>query len=268
MYDEVKKIKPWVLVGISPIGIWRPDNPKGVKGFDSYAEIFADSRKWTNQGWLDYLTPQIYWQVGAKEHAYETLLPWWADQNVKQRHLWPGNFTSKIGVKPDKKDLEKLKKEKKKQPPPWTADDILRQIAATRAVPGATGNVHFSMKALMKNKEGIADKLKKGPYAEPALVPESPWLGHETPEKPEVSAKRVAGGVAVETKVPKGKEPSQWLVRVFTTKGWKTSILPGAKSEQVVSLATEEDAKAVTVSGISRLGKEGPSTRAKVAKRD
>ena len=55
---------------------------------------------------------------------------------------------------------------------------------------GATGNVHFSMKALMKNKDGIADKLKKGPYAEPALVPETPWLGHETPEKPEVSAKR------------------------------------------------------------------------------
>ena len=66
MYDEVKKIKPWVLVGISPIGIWRPDNPKGIKGFDSYTEIFADSRKWTNEGWLDYLTPQIYWKVGSQ----------------------------------------------------------------------------------------------------------------------------------------------------------------------------------------------------------
>ena len=89
-------------------------------------------------------------------------------------------------------------------------------------MPGATGNVHFSMKALMKNSDGIADKLKKGPYAEPALVPESPWLGHETPEKPEVSAKRVDGGVAVEMKVPSGKEPWQWLVRVATPKGWKT----------------------------------------------
>jgi hypothetical protein len=110
--------------------------------------------------------------------------------------------------------------------------------------------------------------LKKGPYAEPALVPESPWLGHETPEMPEVSAKRVKDGVAVEMKGPKGKEPWQWLVRVFTTKGWKTTIVPGANSEQVVSLANEEDARSVTVSGISRLGKEGQSTRAKVAKRD
>jgi uncharacterized lipoprotein YddW (UPF0748 family) len=268
MYEEVKKIKPWVLVGISPIGIWRPDNPEGVKGFDSYTEIFADSRKWMNEGWLDYLTPQIYWQIGSKEHPYEKLLAWWADQNVKQRHLWPGNFTSKIGMKPDKDDLEKLKKEKRKPAPPWTAGDILRQIAATRAVPGATGNVHFSMKALMKNKQGIADKLKAGPYAEPALVPESPWLGHDTPEKPDVTAKRTDTGVAVEMKVPNGKEPWQWLVRVFTTKGWKTSVLPGAKSEQVITLANSEDARSIMVSGISRLGKEGQSTRAKVAKRD
>ena len=56
--------------------------------------------------------------------------------------------------------------------------------------PGATGNVHFSMKALMRNYDGIADKLKAGPYAEPALVPESRWLGDETPPAPEVVARR------------------------------------------------------------------------------
>jgi hypothetical protein len=121
---------------------------------------------------------------------------------------------------------------------------------------------------LMKNSGGIADKLKKGPYAEPALVPESPWLGHETPAKPQVSAKRVDGGVALEMKVPKGKEPWQWLVRTSTTKGWKTSILPGAASEQVVPLPESMDARSIMVSGISRLGKEGPSTRVMVAKRD
>jgi uncharacterized lipoprotein YddW (UPF0748 family) len=268
MYDEVKQIKPWVLVGISPIGIWRPDNPKGIKGFDAYSEIFADTRKWTNEGWLDYVTPQIYWKVDSKDQPYGKLLAWWADQNVKQRHLWPGNFTSKVGVKPDKEDLEKLKKEKKKPAPPWTADDILQQIAATRAVPGATGNVHFSMKALMKNKDGIADKLKAGPYAEPALVPESPWLGHETPEKPEITAKRTDTGVAIEMEVPTGKEPWQWLVRVTTTQGLKTSILPGAMGEQVVAMPSETDARYVTVSGISRLGHEGQSTRVKIAKRD
>jgi hypothetical protein len=78
----------------------------------------------------------------------------------------------------------------------------------------------------------------------------------------------VDGGVAVEMKVPSGKEPWQWLVRVLTSKGWKTSILPGAMSEQVVVLPNDVDARSIIVSGISRLGREGPSTRAKVAKRD
>jgi uncharacterized lipoprotein YddW (UPF0748 family) len=275
MYAEVKKTKPWVLVGISPFGIWRPGHPKGVVGFDQYAVLYADAKKWEQEGWLDYLTPQIYWQVESKGQPYAKLLGWWAVQNVKQRHLWPGNFTSKIGVKPKKEEADKDKdktkkdKEKKEKPAPrWTADDIIRQIQATRATPGASGNVHFSMKALMRNSGGIADKLKRGPYAEPALVPESPWLGHETPEKPEVSAKRTDGGVAVELKVPDGKAPWQWLVRVLTNKGWKTVVLPGGMNEQVVALPNDVDARSVLVSGVSRLGREGQSTRAKVAKRD
>jgi hypothetical protein len=185
--------------------------------------------------------------------------------------LWPGNFTSKIGVKPEKKEAGKDKKDKeKKEKPaaPWTADDIIRQIQATRATPGASGNVHFSMKALLRNSGGIADKLKKGPYAEPALVPESPWLGHETPGKAEVSAKRTDGGIAVEMKVSDGKAPWQWLVRVLTNKGWKTAILPGSMREQAVALSNDVEARSVLVSGVSRLGREGQSTRAKVAKRD
>jgi uncharacterized lipoprotein YddW (UPF0748 family) len=222
MYEEVKNTKPWVLVGISPFGIWRPGYPKGVVGMDQYATLYADAKKWQQEGWLDYLTPQIYWQVESKGQPYAKLLAWWAEQNVKQRHLWPGNFTSKIGVKPKKveNNTEQKGKEKKEKPaPPWTADDIIRQIQATRAIPGATGNVHFSMKALMRNSGGIADKLRKGPYSEPALVPESPWLGHVTPAKADVSAKRVDGGVGMEMKVPSGKEPWQWLVRVLTSNG-------------------------------------------------
>ena len=267
MYDEVKKEKPWVLVGISPFGIWRPGYPEGVKGFDQYATLYADAKKWEVEGWLDYLTPQIYWQVQSKDQPYAKLLGWWAEQNVKQRHLWPGNFTSKVGA-PAKKVEEANDKKKEKTPPPWTADDILRQIAATRATPGATGNIHFSMKALMRNSGGIADKLKKGPYAEPALVPETTWLGGETPEKPEVTAKRVDGGVAVQMKTAGDKMPWQWLVRISTPKGMKTAILPGAKSEQVVALANDVDARSIAISGISRLGKEGPVARTKVAKRD
>jgi hypothetical protein len=150
----------------------------------------------------------------------------------------------------------------------WPAEELIRQIEATRAQPGATGNIHFSMKALMQNYDGLADKLKEGVYAEPALVPESPWLSRETPAKPEVAAERTENDVAIEMKLPRGKDPWQWLVRVQTSDAWKTAIVPGQESQHVISLTDGEEAKAVTVSGVSRLGRLGRPVRAEIKTRE
>jgi hypothetical protein len=185
-------------------------------------------------------------------------LAWWAEQNVKHRHLWPGNFTSKVRRTPDVPETRNA----------WSAEELLRQIEATRAQPGATGNVQFSMKALMHNYDGIAEKLKNGLYAEPALVPESKWLGRQTPPKPDVTARRDGRDVAVQMKLPTKESPWQWLVRVRTDDGWKTAIVPGGESRHVVPLADGEEAKAVTVAAVSRLSRVGPTARAPLDKND
>lgn len=258
MYDEVKKAKPWVLVGISPFGIWRPGNPPGIVGLDQYSTLYADARKWEREGWLDYLTPQLYWQVESKGQSYPRLLGWWAEQNVKKRQLWPGNFTSKIPRKPKAGSDDKA----------WTAEDIIRQIEATRATPGATGNVHFSMKAFLQDYDGINEKLKNGPYAEPALVPESPWLGKETPGQPEAPVLITGDGIQVKLALPKGKKPWQWLVRAQMTDGWKTVIVPGDEELYMLKNADNATPKAVIVSAVSRLGREGRPTRTEVSGHD
>src|SRR5256885_9141906 len=90
-YAAVKEGKPWVKVGISPFGIWRPGNPPGTDaGVDTYADLFADSRKWLQEGTLDYVAPQLYWPVSPPEQSYPVLLEWWVSQNAKARHVWPG----------------------------------------------------------------------------------------------------------------------------------------------------------------------------------
>jgi|tagenome__1003787_1003787.scaffolds.fasta_scaffold20832283_1 uncharacterized lipoprotein YddW (UPF0748 family) len=261
MYKEVKKAKPYVLVGISPFGIWRPGNPPGIAGFDQYASLYADARKWEQEGWLDYLTPQLYWKVDSEKQSYPKLLAWWAEQNSKQRHLWPGNFTSKIGGRSRTAKSEKPDRA-------WTAEDIIRQIEVTRATPGATGNVHFSMKALMKNSGGIADKLKRGLYAEPALVPESRWLGKEVPAKPKVSAKRTDDGVAVQINAGRGEAPWQWVVQAKTSDGWISKVVPGRQSDPTISLPSGAKPERITVSGVSSLGREGEAAQVKAEKRD
>ena len=51
----MKRQKPWVRVGISPFGIWRPGVPEGIEaGIDSYEQLAGDSRKWLQNGWVDY----------------------------------------------------------------------------------------------------------------------------------------------------------------------------------------------------------------------
>jgi uncharacterized lipoprotein YddW (UPF0748 family) len=265
MYDEVKMRKAWVLVGISPFGIWRPGHPEGIVGLDQYSTLYADARKWQQRGWLDYLTPQLYWQIESKGQSYPRLLAWWAEQNAKRRHLWPGNFTSKVRRGPDVAESREA----------WSAEELIRQIEATRAQQGATGNVHFSMKALLQNYDGIADKLKKGPYAEPALVPESKWLGRATPPRPAVGATPSSSGVMVEMKLParagsgdprttSKQAPWQWLIRVRTGDGWETAIVPGRENRHVVALPDGKKANAVTVAAVTRLSRVGPAARADI----
>ena len=96
MYRDVKKAKPWVKVGISPFGIWRPGNPAGIAGFDAYTQLYADSRLWLREGWCDYLAPQLYWPIKQEKQSFTRLLNWWSDENIKNRQLWPGLFTNRV----------------------------------------------------------------------------------------------------------------------------------------------------------------------------
>jgi uncharacterized lipoprotein YddW (UPF0748 family) len=161
VYADIKAEKPQVLFGISPFGIWRPGNPPQIQGLDAYDTLYADARKWFHEGWVDYLTPQLYWAIDPPAQSFPVLLQWWAEQNTHNRHLWIGLFTSRVLGDPAKA---------------WAPEEIARQIELTQAHPGASGTVHFSMKSLTRENSPVGDLLAQGVYAEPADVPSSPWL--------------------------------------------------------------------------------------------
>jgi uncharacterized lipoprotein YddW (UPF0748 family) len=170
LHREVKALKPWVKVGISPFGIWRPGYPPGIAGLDQYAELYADAKLWLNEGWCDYFTPQLYWPIAQEKQSYPKLLAWWAGENKKGRQLWPGNYTSRVTGK-DKG---------------WPTSEIVEQINVTHKQKGASGNVHFSMKPILQNTGGIADALRKA-YAAPALIPAIPWKDSTPPAPPRLT---------------------------------------------------------------------------------
>ncbi|WP_307735330.1 glycoside hydrolase family 10 protein [Massilia soli] len=241
IYAGVHREKSWVRFGISPFGIARPDRrPPTISGFSQYDKLYADAELWLENGWVDYFVPQLYWPISQTPQAYDTLLDYWLAQNPKGRHVWPGLFTSRIGAATRS----------------YAPAEVLKQIQVTRERPAATGHVHFSMAAIMQNREGIADQLHAVHYTVPALVPATPWLGNMAPGTPTVRATRAAGGVKL--KMAPGKAAAQYAIWSRHGDQWKFAVAPGAATEfTVADDATLGPASAVFVSAVDRLGNEG-----------
>lgn len=252
LYRGIKAEKRWVKFGISPFGIWRPRVPETIEaGLDSYDHLFADSRKWLQEGWCDYYAPQLYWGIEPAKQSFPVLLNWWLAQNKEKRHVWPGIAADRIGA----------------QRP---ASEITRQIVLSRdppainagrtaAPPGtgtsdlkAPGHIHWSMKSLVRDQGGIAGLLRET-YREAALVPASPWLGAEAPAAPRVV--RDARGAVSWSAV--GEVPARWWAVQRKIKGeWSLRVLPA----RATSLPREDaEGEVIAVRAIDRFGNASAS---------
>ena len=242
-YAAVKAEKKWVKVGISPFGIWRPRNPPSIDaGIDTYLELYADARKWLREGTLDYIAPQIYWPVSPPEQSYPVILQWWVQQNEKGRHVWPGLALYKIPVA---------------GPKHMSATDIVQEILLTREQAGATGHVHFNARILTDNLDDIADRLAPV-YAQPALVPASPWLDDIAPPSPSL-ALQTKGGERAIALTPRDKQViAWWSVQLRVAGSWQTVILPGTDRRFILNGNATPDVAAVAA--IDRAGNSSAPT--------
>lgn len=79
----VHNIDPDIQFGISPSGIWanKSTDPRGsdTNGSEHYVSSYADSLYWIENGLVDYIIPQIYWEIGHKLADFATLADWWND---------------------------------------------------------------------------------------------------------------------------------------------------------------------------------------------
>lgn len=238
VYNSIKAAKPWVKFGVSPHGIWRPGHPPQIKGFDSYARIYADSRKWLATGWVDYFAPQLYWPIESREQNFPLLLNWWAQQNLKSRHLWPG--------------LAAYKAEE------WAPEEIPNQIRLARKQFGVTGCALFNASSLYHNQP-LMEKLKHELNTESALMPASPWLSTSRPANPVLSMSGLARG---QLRLWIGESsldlPSRWwLLQTCSDGKWTTEILPGATRIKVFDNAQPD---VIAVTRIDRFGNASEAT--------
>jgi len=140
VYKAIKAANKDVRFGISPIGIWanKASNPLGsdTKGRESYYEIFADSRQWIKDEIIDYIAPQLYWNIGYSKADYSKLLNWWADvAKGTSVDLYIGHAAYKAGNSDPAS--------------PWYGvAEIERQILLNRSRPEVKGSLFYNYNSL------------------------------------------------------------------------------------------------------------------------
>jgi uncharacterized lipoprotein YddW (UPF0748 family) len=202
LYRDVHAAKPWVKVGVSPFGIYRPGFPAPIRGFDQYQSLYADPRTWLVNGWVDYLAPQLYWRIDPPAQSFPVLLKWWAENNPRKRVIVAGLNTT-AG---------------------WPAGEILHQIEITRQQPGVAGHIHWNMSALMKNEGGVEAPLRNA-YAPFALAPALP--GGTKPPAPQATARVNGSRAEFDVTAPPGAEIRHWLMQTRRDDGaWEVRIHP------------------------------------------
>jgi hypothetical protein len=178
---------------------------------DAYAELYADSRKWLANGWLDYCAPQLYWAIEPKDQSFPALLDWWNEQNPKHRHIWPGMDTTKVRSR-------------------WKPDEIVNQVRLAKKQPVSAGHVHWNLKSLLRSVE-LQAALERGPYAEPALIPTCRWLDVTAPGRPtHFISGLTSGNLRLMCDAAQGREAWLWVVQTKSNGEWKTEIVPGGKT--------------------------------------
>ena len=196
------------VFGVSPAGIWATADrqPMGAAttGSQSYYDHFADSRKWVREGMVDYIAPQIYWEIGAAAGDFSVLLDWWSDTvDGTDVDLYIG--------------LAAYKSKEASSGSVWYGpDELQRQLSAIDACDNADGAIFFRYGSLPGSP--LADQLAA---AEP--VPPAPGFGTRRPAGLTVEGaganQSVLSGqaLAVECSAPRGS-----AVKVLYGTGWQS----------------------------------------------
>ncbi len=146
IHDSIENSGKDVEFGISPSGIWanKDNNSLGsnTKGSESYYKLYADTRKWAVEEWIDYICPQIYWEIGHSTADYETLAYWWADT------LSGCNTKLYIGLADYKCDGVESSSV-------WYNGKAIQQqfILNKNSIPRINGEVHFRYQLIIDNPQ-------------------------------------------------------------------------------------------------------------------
>ncbi|MGX5818888.1 family 10 glycosylhydrolase [Chitinophaga lutea] len=174
VYDSIRTTKPWVKFGVSPSGIYRNSTNPAIgsptSGMEHYTTLFADTKRWLQEGWVDYIMPQVYWWIGQPGADYSKIVPWW-NNNASGRHIYIGLAIYKVVA-----DAAAAWKD---------STQIPNQVRLNRSQPNVFGQSQYNTAhSIMTNKKGFRDSLRLYFYNKPSLLPAMRWRDSTAPSSP------------------------------------------------------------------------------------
>jgi uncharacterized lipoprotein YddW (UPF0748 family) len=160
--ETIYTTKPWVCFGISPFGIYRnktktPDGSgSNTSGLQNYDDLYSDILLWSRKSWIDYVMPQLYWEIGHKAADYTTLVKWWSE-HTNTEHLYIGQSVVRTMQAVDATTGNK--------------SQLTTKLAQAASYPTIQGNCMWNGYDVLRNEGGIQDSLRNNYYRYPALVP-------------------------------------------------------------------------------------------------
>lgn len=156
----IKDIKPWVRFGISPFGIWRnkKNDPRGSEsnGLQNYDNLYADILLWAKNGWVDYLAPQLYWELDLKVAPSRHLAKWWND-NSYGVDVYIGQDVNRTMKTADPGNHDK--------------NELATKVKLSRDLPNVKGNIWWHGYWVTENLKGVKDSLANKHQSTIALPP-------------------------------------------------------------------------------------------------
>jgi uncharacterized lipoprotein YddW (UPF0748 family) len=246
MSERIKAAKPWVEFGISPFGIWRNSSTdkagSATNGLQSYDAIYADTRKWVQQQWVDYIVPQLYWAIGFAKADYVKVLPWWSNLvNGTRVRLYIGQADYRVG-----------------EPGPWSDPAQLDKQLTLNGKYAVSGSVHFSARQVRANRLGAVTRYRDHHYAAPALLPLMKQLPAAPPAQPRlVAARRVASGaLELDWQPGPGAPAVSWAL--YRVDGAVAGLVATGRTGQAVTDPAPPKATATyCLAGLDRSANEG-----------
>lgn len=175
LHATIMEVKPHVRFGISPFGIWRnkKNDPTGSEtdGLQCYDALYADCPLWTRKGWVDYMVPQLYWELEHKRAPTLELMRWWNTRS-NGRHMYYGfSITNMM----DNRDIAAAGGDTTR------ASQLYHKLDLMQSLDSVHGLVWWPGYSLTKNYKGVADSLQSTSQVVPALIPASTWIDDKAP---------------------------------------------------------------------------------------